>query len=194
MSMEQIGEDHIFNDGMVYGWPGLSDAKHLLEAWNLLARLENGEIDDREFLQRLYENTGEELGWAMSMAEFVAPLVGVHLHILDAAGHAYATQEDSLRRVYEDVDTMVGSVRSAVDALVVCSDHGMTVEWLDDEPGEHSWRAMFATTEEGDLPGSVFDIREWLERHAGPDRRPAATGTGTAISRAQLEALGYVDS
>lgn len=194
LSMKRVDGDHAFEDGAVYGWPGLTDAKNLLEAWNLLARFEDGELDDLAFLRALYGNAGEELGWAMAMAKFGTPLVGVHLHVLDAAGHAYAAREDQLRQVYEDVDTMVGAVRSAVDALVVCSDHGMTVEWLDDEPGEHSWRAMFATTEEGDLPGSVFDIREWLERHAGPDRRPAATGTGTAISRAQLEALGYVDS
>jgi hypothetical protein len=71
----------------------------------------------------------------------------------------------------------------------------MGVSWLDDpEPGTHSDRAMVAATDTvtGDLPASVYDVREWLEANAGTD----TTGdeqVGVDTARERLEELGYIE-
>jgi len=127
------------------------------------------------------------------MSHTNVPLLGVHAHILDAAGHAFAEQPNQLREVYENVDEMLGVVREHVDRLVVLSDHGMEVGWIDsdEKPGSHSWRAMFGTTEDGPLPESVFDVREWLaQRESEQDGVVDAASLDT--TREQLEDLGYL--
>lgn len=183
--------EHAFRDGYVYGWPGITDAEHLADAWNLMFRTGDDELTEPEFEARLFENTGAELAWTVRMAATDAPIVGVHCHVLDIAGHAYARQEDRLRAVYERVDSLLGWVRSEVDRMVVLSDHGMQVAWTgDDEPGTHSMRALFATTEAGDLPASVYDVRDWLEARTADGRAEEATLDSDApLDR--LEALGY---
>lgn len=194
MVMRRTDADHVFPEGAVYGWPGITDATHLLETWDWLERAKDGELDEREFTRRLWGAAGEELGWLASMAQVGFPVVGVHLHVLDAAGHAYATREDRLREFYERVDDLLGMVRARVDRMAILSDHGMEVGWIeeDDEPGEHSWRALFATTESGAIPESVYDVREWIETHRGTDTRMADGRTTVDATRDQLEALGYM--
>lgn len=155
--------DHVFSDGHVFGWPGITDAENLGEAWNLIRRTAIDETNMEQFEGKLLGNTGQELAWAVRMSQTDTPIVGVHSHSLDIAGHVYCKQESKLRSVYEFVDSLVGWVRSEVDRLIVVSDHGTQTSWTgDEEPGRHSMRSMFGTTEPGPLPTSVFDVQEWL--------------------------------
>jgi hypothetical protein len=187
--------DHAFTDGTVFGWPGISDADHLSQAWSWASDAEYGDLTDDELRRNALGNTGKEVGWLVSMAAAGVPIAGVHAHALDLAGHIYARREEALRAYYEHVDDLVGMARERVERLVVLSDHGMGVSWLDDpEPGTHSDRAMVAATDTvtGDLPASVYDVREWLEANAGTD----TTGdeqVGVDTARERLEELGYIE-
>lgn len=195
MTFGRTNVDHVFPEGGVYGWPGISSATHLSQTWHWLNLAQRGEITDVELWRRLYANAGKELGWAMGMARTDLPLIGVHMHILDAAGHAYANREDQLRDVYEHVDDMLGALRERVGTLVVLSDHGMQVSTIpeDDRPGDHSWRATFATTADGDRPESVFEVREWLEARIDTEREQSRTEAASLdTTREQLEDLGYL--
>lgn len=193
MTFNQTDNDHFFPEGGVYGWPGITPANHLSQTWHWLSLANQGAITDGELWRRLYANAGKELGWVLGMAQTSLPVVGAHMHVLDAAGHIYANREKNLQEVYERVDSMIGAVREQVDSLVVLSDHGMQVGSIpeDEIPGDHSWRATFGTTEEGPLPESVYDVREWVEERAGPHReRTDAASLDT--TKEQLEDLGYL--
>lgn len=193
MTFDQTDHDHCFPEDGVYCWPGITPANHLSQTWNWLNLAEQGEITDTELWRRLYANAGKELGWAMGMAQTEVPVIGVHIHILDAAGHAYANSIENLREVYEQVDSMIGTIRDEVESLVVLSDHGIQVEPFpeDDRPGDHSWRALFATTENGRLPESVFDVREWIESRTEFQQSPSKSAS-LDTTREQLEDLGYL--
>lgn len=193
MTFSQTDCDHVFPEGGVYCWPGITPATHLSKTWHWLNLAQQGEITDDELWRRLYANVGKEFGWVVGMAHTSLPVVGVHSHILDAAGHTYANREEDLRQVYERVDEMLGTVREHVDRLVVMSDHGIEVSALDgdDDPGRHSWRATFATTESGERPESVYDVREWIEQRT---RSHASRNDEVLLdtTREQLEDLGYL--
>lgn len=193
LTFRQTDHDHAFPAGGVYAWPGITPATHLSQTWHWLELAESGDITHDELWRRLYANAGKELGWVLGMNETSLPVVGVHMHVLDAAGHAYATSEDDLRAVYERVDEMLGTIRQQVDRLVVLSDHGMEVDWIDgdDDPGSHSWRASFGTTESGPLPERLLDVRSWLDDHV-ESRSEATDAAELDATRAQLEDLGYL--
>ena len=185
--------EHVFSDGHVFGWPGITDAENLGEAWNLIRRTTFDETSTQHFEGKLLGNTGQELAWAVRMSKTEAPIVGVHSHSLDIAGHVYCQQESKLRSVYEFVDSLVGWVRSEVDRLVIVSDHGTQTAYTDDEePGRHSMRSMIGTTESGPLPESVFEVQEWLE-----ERKRVGDAEKTQVeSDAPIEHLrdmGYFD-
>lgn len=187
--------DHAFSEGAVFGWPGISDAEHLSEAWGWAAKAEYGDLTADELRRNALGNTGKEIGWLLGMAASGVPIAGVHSHVLDITGHIYARREEGLREYYEHVDRLVGLLREEVERVVVLSDHGMQVSWLDDEsPGTHSMRALVSATDavEGDLPESVYDVREWLEANVGTAERSAEqVGIDTAHER--LRELGYVE-
>lgn len=193
-SFTAVDDTHPFD--ALEGWPGLTDARHLDEAWMLMMRqIPDGRVLEGEALEMMRANTGREFGWAASMANPETPLVGVHSHILDVFGHTFAERPERLREVYEWVDTQLGWLRDAVPELVVLSDHRMQSPVLDDdEPGIHSWRAMVSATDglEGDLPESIYDVAEWLrENRATP--RSASTETATMdVATERLKDLGYV--
>lgn len=175
-------------------WPGIVPATHLDEAWMWLTQVERGDLTDWEFVRNLRANAGEEFGWLAATTAPETPLVGIHSHFLDMAGHMYAERPAELRSNYEWVDRHLGWVRSMADELVILSDHGMQTTALDDEhPGEHSWRAMVAATDglAGDLPETIYDVAAWLA-----DNRPRATSHGAAgeidAPREHLEELGYL--
>lgn len=193
MTFEPTEHDQVFPEGGAYCWPGITPGEHLAETWHWLNLAEQGEIINEELWRRLYANAGKELGWLMGMSHTNQPLVGVHSHILDAAGHAFAERPERLREVYENVDEMLGRVRKHVDDLVVLSDHGMEVGWIngDEEPGSHSWRAVFATTVDEPLPESVFDVREWLESQITQSNEHVDAAS-LDTTREQLEDLGYL--
>lgn len=186
---KQTDAPHVFEDGHVFSWPGITPAPNLSEAWKIMFRTDE-ETPRQKFEGELFKLFGSEIGWATRMAKTDVPIVGVHSHILDIAGHAYMTRENRLQSVYEQVDGMLGWIRSSVDQLVIISDHGMQVSWIDDKTGKHSMRALFATTTDDQIPKSVFDVKDWLE-----DRKTNKTvereGAGFDTTGSQLQALGY---
>lgn len=194
MTLNQTEASHPFERGGTYGWPGIDDATHLLEAWRWLELAKAGDLSERDLLERVYANTGEELGWLLAMSDRGFPTLGVHVHILDVLGHLYAARETELERSYRRVDELLGVIRDQVERLLVISDHGMQVSWLGDEtPGDHSWRAMVASTEDGSLPETVLDVRGWIEQRRGPDERHDDSGFRIDTSEEQLRHLGYIE-
>lgn len=195
--IHQTDAPHAFENGAVLGWPGISNAEHLSEAWSWASRMSNDEMSTDELREQTLGNTGQEFGWLLGMDEVGVPIAGVHSHVLDITGHAFASREENLREYYERIDDMLGWVRENVDDLVVLSDHGMQVAWLDDDdPGAHSMRSMVAATEgvQGELPESVFGVRAWLEENTGST---TATGgdedVGMDTAEERLRELGYIN-
>lgn len=190
--------DHAFSEGAVYNWPGLTPTRNWKRAEYWLQQYYDGAIDDGAFLRRQLAFTGQEVGWLAAMAQAGLPVVGVHAHVLDHAGHAWARQPGKLRTAYEHVDRLAGLVRrhDAVSDLVVCSDHGMqTTVTGDDDPGHHSLRGLFATTVDDDLPAHVADVRAWLDRHA-PEPEPLGEAwdeRGFDTPTEHLRDLGYLE-
>lgn len=183
-----------FDAGAAMGWPGITDAEHLSEAWSWASEIKFGELTERQLRRNVYGNTGEEFGFLVGM-DGVVPIAGVHSHVLDVVGHVFAKREAKLREFYERVDELLGVVRRETDEMVVLSDHGMKVSWVDEgEVGVHSNRAMVAATEgvAGDLPASVFDVKSWLEANTDADDADDRDVTmDTAEQR--LEELGYIE-
>lgn len=189
--------DHAFRDGVVYNWPGVTPAKNWSRSETWLARLNDGEISDGDFFRVQMGLTGEELGWALAMASCWYPIVATRCHVLDHAGHAWASQPGKLRSVYKRVDDLVGTLQAseAVTELVICSDHGMqTIVTEDHSPGTHSWDAYVASTNPGTLPERVESIRSWLD-----ERRPAKPEIGEEwiegsvdTDESHLQDLGYI--
>lgn len=189
--------DHVFGDGAVYNWPGVTPAKNWSRSEWWLDRYNDGALNDLEFLRRQLAFTGEELGWATAMARSWLPVVGTRCHVLDHAGHAWAEQPEKLRTVYERVDGLVGTLRAAegVDEVVVCSDHGMQTSVTgDDDPGTHSWESMVATSGDGVLPDHVADVRSWLEARIPAAPSPGEHWTETTMDTPteHLKDLGYI--
>lgn len=191
--------DHLFADGAVYNWPGITPAQNWARSERWLATLYDGELSDVEFLRRQAALTGEEFGWAIGMSDTWLPIVGTRSHILDHAGHAWCQREEKLRKAYEVVDDMVEVLLFAehVDDIVVVSDHGIQTSFLgDDEPGSHSWRATIATTVavEGPLPEHVVDVRSWVDQYVPDAIGPEAEWDGRTIDTPteHLEDLGYI--
>lgn len=187
----QTDASHVFEDGYVFSWPGITDAEHLVDTWQLMFQSEDEEMSSPEFEGDLFKFTGSEFAWGARMSDTDAPIVGFHSHVLDAAGHAYARQPERLRDVYERVDRMLGWLRSETDRLVVLSDHGMQTSELDDDsPGKHSMRAAFGTTEEGPLPEAMTDVRGWLEERVATAEYDEGA-MESDVDTDHLEALGY---
>lgn len=197
---ERIGEtdaDSVFDrDGaVVHNWPGVHDGSYLQRAWDLMNAASDG-APRHEFERDLFGLCAEQFGWAREMLNHPVSLAGVHVHTLDAAGHAYADDEAALRRVYGRVGAFVAGVEAALgpdDDLLLLSDHGMRTAFYPGDEGEdpagHSWRAYASTTAD-DRPTSVFEVREWIE----------ARVTDTRVEREELDMpterlreLGYLE-
>lgn len=195
LSFDQTDVDHLFEAGAAYGWPGITDADHLRQAWSWMSAAKQNEVTERELSTNVVGNAGKEVGWLLAVGTLGVPIAGVHSHLLDVGGHAYARRESSLREYYEYADDMVGILRESLDRIVVLSDHGIQVSWLDDpEPGEHSTRALVAATDaiEGPLPEGVFDVREWLQPQIQARKGDDALVT-MDTARERLETLGYIE-
>lgn len=163
---DPTGDDHLFGNGAVYNWPGITPAQNWARSEHWLEEFNNGEISDIEFLRRQIAFTGEELGWAIAMSRTWLPIVGTRCHILDHTGHAWCKQEDKLRIAYEMVDEMIEILlcEKYVGDIIIVSDHGIQVSCVgDSNPGMHSWRAMFGTNIDGILPDHVKEVRKWIQ-------------------------------
>lgn len=178
---------------VVHNWPGVANNRYLLDVWQVLKPTEEGQSIE-EFEWKVLGTAAEEFGWVNEMLNHNLALAAVHVHTLDVCGHAYATDERRLRRVYERVGDMIETVEEnlgAEDELLLLSDHGMHVEWLDgDDAGSHSWRSMAATTIDDPLFENVYEAREWIEAHT-PQWSPGRDST-LDLPSDQLRDLGYI--
>lgn len=178
---------------VVHNWPGVANNRYLLDVWRVLKPHEEGQSIET-FERQVYGTAAEQFGWVREMIRHNVSLVGAHVHTLDVCGHAYATDKERLRRVYHRIGEMVAEVQARLgddDDLLVLSDHGMHVEWLDgDDAGSHSWRSMAATTIEDSLFDDVYDARAWIERHT-PDWT-AGSAENVDLPEEQLRQLGYI--
>ncbi|WP_052367949.1 alkaline phosphatase family protein [Haloferax sp. ATB1] len=194
MVMRQTDVDTIFPHGSAFGWPGVTPARHLSEAWHLLEQANANKISTDELLDKSMKNTGIEFGWLIAAADLGYPVVGVHSHILDIAGHAFARREKKLKEVYTQVDRLVGMIQEHTDRLVILSDHGMQVEWLDDEsPGDHSLRPFISSNFATDLPDDMYSVRPWVESQITANTEERDESVGIDTTHQQLKDLGYLE-
>lgn len=197
-TISEVDNQHIFKkkNRIVHNWPGVHNGEELKRAWDIMWR--EGQTND-EFERDIYGLAAEQFGWICEMLEHNISVAGVHVHLLDAAGHAYPDKQDrdGLRRVYKRAGDFVAEIRDALDDgddLLILSDHGIVVEWYEDEgdmgfvPGSHSWRA-FASSTRDSIPETVFDVFEWVERHAEDVENSSER---LNIDEEQLRDLGYI--
>lgn len=195
-TIAEVDIPHMFeeDDRIVHNWPGVYNGEELKRAWNLMWR--EGQTD-AEFQRDILGLAAEQFGWAREMLRHDVSVAGVHIHMLDATGHAYCNKRDRLLAMYEHAGEFVDGIRSKLgndDDLLILSDHGMVVDWYDDEgdhggnPGKHSWRS-FASSTCDSVPRTVFDVSEWVDRHATDVDE--ATGR-LDIDEERLRDLGYI--
>ena len=201
---ERIGEtdrESLFDadDAVVHNWPGVHDGRPLQYAWDLMNAVAEG-MGRSEFERDLFGQAAGQFGWAREMCRHPVSVAGVHVHALDAAGHAYADDEAALGHAYERIGGFVDEVVDALgpdDELLLLSDHGMRTAFYPpdagDDPASHSWRAYASTTAEN-RPESVYDVREWVESRAA-----TATSIGDGVDEDiemptdRLRELGYLE-
>lgn len=197
---EKIGSTEVETmfdrDGaVVRNWPGVTDGSDLQTAWDLM-NAAAGDLPRNDFERELFGLCAEQFAWAREMLVHDVSLAGVHVHTLDAAGHAYAEDEAALRHAYGRVADFVEELAVALgedDELLVVSDHGMRTGFYPEDdaenPATHSWRACATATTET-LPASVYDIVDWVDEHWTPT---AAEKGSIDIPLDRLRELGYVE-
>lgn len=195
LTVDQVQTSHLFETGAAFGWPGIASTEHLRQTWQWMSQIKRGEVVESDISIEILGNFGQEVGWLLGVSRMDVPIAGAHSHILDFAGHSFASRKERLQDYYEHVDDLIYQLRQQSERLVVLSDHGMQVSWLDDpSPGEHSNRALVAASSDvsGELPASVFDVRGWLEPQIqSPTTPPELASIDTP--REQLENLGYME-
>lgn len=181
---------------VVRNWPGVTNGRDLQHAWDLMYAVSQ-DMPKWEFEWNLLGLCAEQFGWAREMLRHDVRLAGVHVHTLDAAGHAYCRDEAPLRHIYERVGEFVDELHGALsddDDLLLLSDHGMTVSFYEPDtetnPGGHSWRAYASATTD-DVPRSVYDVRGWVDEHIDPKGRD--DGESVDLPVEQLRELGYIE-
>lgn len=189
LSLPTVDHDHVFEAGSVYDWPGITDCPNWIEARKWVKY----EFSEQDLRRYLYSMTGREFGWLSETIQADVPVAGVQCHILDVAGHTYGSRESKIRNYYKYVDELVGLLRKRVDRLIIVSDHGIQSTVTDDSnPGTHSFDAMIATQNiDGDLPDSVFEIREFIEQRIY-DKDTTNEKESVDAPREHLEDLGYI--
>lgn len=197
---EKIGEtpaDSIFDrkGAVVHNWPGVHNGSDLQRAWDLMNAVIEG-MSRHEFERELLGLAAEQFGWAREMLNHDVSLAGVHIHTLDAAGHAYAEDEERLKRMYCRVSDFINEVIEAMDEedeLLILSDHGMRTSFYEADagknPASHSWRA-YASATTAEYPESVFDVVEWVTSHT---QELATHEENVEMPIDQLRELGYVE-
>lgn len=196
-----VGEtdaDSIFDDEgrVVHNWPGVVNGDELASVWHIM--FDETDHTDADFERKMYGKATGKFAWAKEMLRHNVTLAGVHIHILDALGHAYADDEEKLREAYEWTDDWVSEIWDALgedDELVILSDHGMVTTFYTAEgdrgqdPSIHSWRAYAASTFD-DVPDNVFDVRDWLEPKTDTYNDDSEE---LKLPEDQLRQLGYIE-
>jgi len=187
------------DDAVVHNWPGVHDGGPAPAGLGPDERRLRGNGAKRVRVRAVRPVRGQ-FGWAREMLNHPVSIAGVHVHALDAAGHAYAADEDALRRAYERIGSFVDEVVDALgpdDELLLLSDHGMRTAFYPPDAGEdpasHSWRAYASAT--GDSrPESVYDVREWVESRAATATATAdGADDGIEMPTERLRELGYLE-
>jgi len=182
---------NMFDRGEVYNWPGLTPSSDWEQEGEWFVKVRDGEMTEERFRQLHLANAGKGIGWLAGMHQSGVPIAGAHIHILDHIGHLYAKRPEKLRPIYEGVDELVGWLRERVDQLVIVSDHGMQTSVTEDsQPGVHSFRSMISSTEAGELPKEMTEIREWVESRVA--HREPETVTEMDAPVEHLNDLGYL--
>lgn len=181
---------------VVHNWPGVENGDELAEVWHIM--FDEPDHTDAEFERKMYGKGAGKFAWAEEMLNHNVVLAGVHIHVLDALGHAYAEDEEKLREAYEWAADWVDRIRGQLgpdDDLVVLSDHGMVTSFYSAEgdrgqdPSIHSWRAFAASTFDT-VPESVFDVKDWLEPHVD---EYVDESEDLDLPEEQLRQLGYIE-
>ena len=191
----QTDMPHIFEEGLVGWWPGVTPAEHVVDAvkWTAGSATESG-VPQAELWANMKGNAGQSFGFIEGGYDQSVPIVGVHCHMLDTAGHTFCRREEQLRRAYEWVDEKIGLLREEVDKLIILSDHGMQVDWVeeDDSPGTHSMRSFISTNfDVSQHPETVYDVKPWIEGLNRPEDR-AEDSVVSDTTEEQLRELGYL--
>jgi hypothetical protein len=193
-------DEPTFFDGearYVHNWPGTVNGNVVREVWRHINHTVDKGDPQEAFDRELWGTAAEKFGWVREMLDHNPVLVASHLHVLDASGHAYGTNEEHYRGFYEKAARYVAEIREAMDEdddLLILSDHGMNTSWLevDYELRHHSWRAYSASTLDS-RPKSVFDVKDWIEEHVAPHvRQYESTQTELDLPEEKLRDLGYI--
>lgn len=193
-------DDSTFFDGddrVVHNWPGVYRNEVLHRVWDVIENgIRSGEDNmPRSVFERKVKGiAAEEFGWVREMLNHDLALIGVHIHVLDALGHAYSDDEENLRAAYEWCENHVQGVLDAMgpdDEMLILSDHGMETTWTDgmNEHGTHSWRSVSASTLDT-RPEDVHDVYDWVEDHV---ESVATDAEAVDLPEEQLRQLGYID-
>jgi len=195
-TIAEVDEPTMFDaeDRIVHNWPGVANGEELKRAWDIMWR--KGQTTE-EFDRDIHGLAAEQFGWAREMLHHDVSVVGVHIHLLDATGHAYTNDRERLEASYERAGEFVEEIVSELgpaDDLILLSDHGMTVNFYSDDGdhakgvGSHSWRAYAASTVDS-IPETIFDVNNWVEEHATQVTR---SDEELEIDEEQLRDLGYI--
>jgi hypothetical protein len=192
-SLRTTDADHLFEgpDRVVHNWPGVDRPEFLARLWAILGDVHGGTCSNEQFRALVRGECREKLAWMTELTRGPFSLVGCHIHYLDLVGHVYCSEEGACRDAYHWFDYHFEEFLSGLPAyteVLLLSDHGVNVEWIDDSDiGNHSWRAISAATT-ADRPSDVYDVREWVERRIVP----VETGERADIPEDQLRNLGYL--
>jgi hypothetical protein len=181
---------------VVHNWPGVANGEELASVWHIM--FDEPDHTDADFERKMYGKGAGKFAWAEEMLRHNVSLAGVHIHVLDALGHAYADDEEKLREAYEWVAGWVEQIHDHLgeeDDLVILSDHGMVTTFYsakgdrDQDPAVHSWRAYAASTFDS-VPESVFDVKDWLEPRIS---KYVDESEELELPEEQLRQLGYIE-
>jgi hypothetical protein len=193
-------DEPTFFDGearYVHNWPGTVNGNVVREVWRHINHTVDKGDPQEAFDRELWGTAAEKFGWVREMLDHNPVLVASHLHVLDASGHAYGTNEEHYRSFYEKATRYVAEIREAMDEdddLLILSDHGMNTSWLevDYELRHHSWRAYSASTTDT-RPESVFEVKDWVEENIGPHvEQYERSRTDLDMPEETLRDLGYI--
>lgn len=194
-TLQEVSAPTLF-DGpgrVVHNWPGVHRGDELQRAWDVFRRANQGDMSEQEFDRRIRGIAAEQFGWIREMLDHNLDLVAAHVHVIDAAGHVYRTNEAKYYDTYRWAGERLAEVRSGMgpeDELLLVSDHGIETSWIsqDDNPGSHSWRAFSSTTLDT-RPKSVFEVKSWVEAHVDETTREEDE---LDVPEDQLRDLGYI--
>lgn len=184
------------NGRVVHNWPGVANGEELASVWHIM--FDEEDHTTRDFERKIYGKGAGKFAWAEEMLQHNVTIAGVHIHVPDAMGHAYADDEKKLRECYEWTAGWVERIHEILDEeddLVILSDHGIVTGFYSDEGdramgvGSHSWRAYAASTFD-DIPESVFDVKDWVEPKI---KEYINQSEDLTLPEEQLRQLGYIE-